>query len=107
MTRCSLLYFLLILTLLGCAHLESVSTSSVPVDRSTPVESQTTRFLFLLLNFDNDYVNALSQDLARKCPKGRVEGILTKQEFITYFPLLAHEIRVTASGYCVGQGTGQ
>ena len=29
------------------------------------------RFIFLLLNFDNRYVNKLTEDLAKRCPGGR------------------------------------
>lgn len=85
----------------GCAHLNSVSTTSVPADRGTPVEVNASRFVFLYLNFDNDYVNEMTKELAAKCPNGRVEGILTKMEKVTYFPLFAHSIKVYATGYCV------
>ena len=70
-----------------------------------PIEASESRFLFLFINFDNDYANRLTGALATQCPKGRVEGILTKQEFVTYCPLFAHLVRVTATGYCVkGEG---
>ena len=85
----------------GCVHLDSVSTSPIPIDRSRPIAATCTRFLFLLINHSNDYVNELTFDLARQCPNGRVDGILTKQEFVTYFPLIAHRVNVTAHGYCV------
>ena len=100
-----LIFFTLMLASTGCAHLDSISTSSVPADRSEPIKAEASRFLFLLINFNNDYVNEMGRDLARQCPNGRVEGIVTKQEFITYFPLLAHRVRVTASGYCL-HGSG-
>ena len=87
----------------GCVHLHSVSTTSVPADRSKPVEVETSRFIFLLLNFDNDYVNDLTRDLAKKCPGGKVQGVLTKLEGVTYFPVFAHGVRVTVRGYCVEQ----
>ena len=86
----------------GCAHMHSLSTTSVPADRSKEVEAEGYRCIFLLLNFDNRYVNKLTEDLAKQCPGGRVEGILTKTEGITYFPVIAHGVKVTAKGYCVG-----
>ena len=89
----------------GCVHMRSLSTTSIPDERSQPIEAKAFRFLFLGINFDNNYVNAMGKDLAQQCPKGRVEGILTKQESIMYFPLFAHAVRVTASGYCVGKDT--
>ena len=88
--------------LAGCVHLSSVSTSSIPSDRSRPVTVEAYRFLPFLFNFSNDFVNELSRSLALQCPSGKVEGVLTKQEFITYFPGIAHAYRLTASGYCVG-----
>ena len=90
------------LSLAGCVHLGSVSTSSIPADRSKPVTVEAYRFLPFLLNFSNDFVDELSKSLALQCPGGKVEGVLTKQEMITYFPLFAHAYRLTASGYCVG-----
>ena len=42
-----------------------------------------------------------AEKLAKKCPKGKVKGVLTKHETITYFPLIAHKVRVSAEGYCV------
>jgi len=81
--------------------MRSMSTTSVPAERSKPVEAEGYRFMFLMINTDNRYVNDLPQDLAEQCPNGRVEGILTKHEDIMYFPLLAHAVRVTATGFCV------
>jgi len=107
MKKWMVLFLVLTFGTTGCVHLDSVSTSSVPADRSKPVEAEASRFLFLLFNFNNDYVDTMSRDLARQCPAGRVEGILTKQEWVTYFPLFAHRIRVTASGYCLKDGAVQ
>lgn len=95
------LLLLLASVLSGCVHMHALSTTSVPADRSKEVEAEGYRFIFLLLNFDNRYVNHLTEDLAKQCPGGRVEGILTKTEGIVYFPIIAHGMRVTAKGYCV------
>ena len=85
----------------GCVHMRSMSTTSVPVERSKPIEAEGYRFMLLMINTDNRYIDDLPKDLAAQCPNGRVEGILTKHEDIVYFPLLAHAVRVTASGFCV------
>ena len=85
----------------GCVHMTSISTTSVPVDREHRVEAEAERFMFMWMNFDNDYVYQLTEDLAEQCPDGRVEGILTKQERIIYFPVVAHAVRVSAGGFCV------
>lgn len=94
-------WLLLSLLCSGCVHMRSISTTSIPVERDHAVESTGYRFLFLMINFKNDYVNEMTKDLAQQCPDGRVEGILTKQEDIMYFPLFAHAVRVSATGFCV------
>ena len=102
--------FLLLLATLftGCVHMRSMSTTSIPAERSKPIEAEGYRFLFLMINFDNKYINSMTKDLAQQCPNGRVEGVLTKQEDIMYFPLFAHAVRVTATGFCVnGDGSAQ
>ena len=87
----------------GCVHMSSISTTSIPVDRSTEVYSYSERFMFFYLNFDNTYVDYMVEDLAAQCPDGRVEGILTKQEFVVYIPLFFNAVRVSASGFCVAR----
>ena len=101
MIRAIALSLILGFTLVGCVHLNSVSTSSIPADRSRPIEAQAYKSLPFLVSFSNSYLDDLARSLAEQCPDGRVEGILTKQEFLTYFPLVAHAYKVTASGYCV------
>jgi len=99
-------FLVLILTsifLISCTHLSSVSTSAIPTNRSKPVSAQGERFMFMLFNFDNKYVDNMVMDMARQCPKGRIEGILTKYEVTTYFPLFAYNLKASAQGYCVGQ----
>lgn len=91
------------LLLISCTHLSSVSTSAIPASRSKPVSAQGERFMFMLFNFDNKYVDNMVMDLARQCPKGRIEGILTKYEVTTYFPLFAYNLKASAQGYCVAK----
>jgi len=95
--------FFLFLTygLIGCTSLDSVSTSSVPASRGKPISASSDKFIFFAFNFSNTYVDQVVTDLARKCPNGRIQGILTKQESINYFLYMFWKSRVTASGYCV------
>ena len=95
------LFLINLMTLSGCTHLMSTSTTPVPARRDKPVTASTEKFIFLAFNFNNDYVNNMADQLADQCPNGKVTGILTKHENITYFPLIAHKVRVSASGYCV------
>ena len=86
----------------GCTHLASVSTSSIPKSskRAKPVSVQAKRMIFLGFNFNNDYVNDLTFQLANQCPNGKVEGVVTKHENVLYFLPFVYEVRVTASGFC-------
>lgn len=93
--------FLSSVFLVSCTHLSSVSTTSIPAVRSKPVSAQGERFMIMLFNFDNKYVDNMVMDMAQQCPKGRIEGILTKYEVTTYFPLIAYNLKASAQGYCV------
>ncbi|MBL7557464.1 MAG: hypothetical protein JNM24_16670 [Bdellovibrionaceae bacterium] len=85
----------------GCVSLNSVSLTSVPVERGQKVRAESERFIFMGFNFDNDYVNAVTSDLKTQCPNGTVSGLLTKSESINYFLYIFWKSRITATGYCV------
>ena len=84
----------------GCASLNSVSLTPVPANRSNEVSSETERWIFLGFNFDNDYADQAAKNLARKCPGGKISGILTKDEIYAYFLFFVMKKRVVATGYC-------
>lgn len=85
----------------GCAQVRSVSQTSIPQKRTNEVKAEVTKNIILFLNFNTNYLNELSEQLRQKCPNGRVEGILTKDVHITYFPIIFHQDHITAEGYCV------
>lgn len=91
----------LILMTLSCSHLNSVSQTSIPKDRSHIVEAKVENNIIFLLNFSNEYLDQITQKLMDQCPNGSVTGILTKDENITYFPIIFHKNIVTAKGYCI------
>lgn len=96
------LNFILFLGLFSsCSHLSSVSQTSIPAKKGRVVEARVERNIIFLFNFNNDYVDALTQKLMDQCPRGSVKGILTKDEDIVYFPLVFHKNVVTAKGFCV------
>lgn len=82
----------------GCASINSVSLTPIPVNRATPVKAEASRWIFLGFNFDNDYINPLVDDLKKQCPNGVISGILTKDETFAY--LLVFKKQVVATGYC-------
>lgn len=84
----------------SCAHVRSVSQTSIPVKRSNPVTAEVKNNIFFFFNFRTDYVNDLTTQLMKKCPNGKVEGILTKDVYTTYFPIIYSQEHITAEGYC-------
>lgn len=82
----------------GCASLRSVSVTSIPQNRNEPVVATVSKWIFLGLNFDNDYVDELTTKLRQNCD-GKVSGLMTKYE--TTFYLIVSKDQITATGYCV------
>lgn len=95
------LLMLSLIVMSGCVSLDSVSVTPVPVNRSQKVKAEAERFIFLGFNFDNDYVNQITNDLKTQCTNGTVTGILTKTETINYFLFFFWKKRVSSAGYCV------
>ena len=92
-------FSLLSLALPACTSLESVSVTQIPGDRSRPVHAEVDNTALFGIHFDNDFVDEITPQLLAQCPRGRLTGILTKQESTSYF--LVSTRTVTASGYCV------
>jgi hypothetical protein len=86
-------------TLAGCTSLQSVSITQIPSDRSRPLHAEVSNTALLGIHFSNDFIEPLTGDLMRQCPRGRVTGILTKQESSVY--VIVQVRRVVATGYCV------
>ncbi|HEY3816652.1 MAG TPA: hypothetical protein VGL81_05750 [Polyangiaceae bacterium] len=86
-------------TLAGCTSLQSVSVTQIPSDRSRPLQAEVSNTALLGIHFSNDFIEPLTGDLMRQCPRGRVTGILTKQE--SSFYVIVQTRRVVATGYCV------
>jgi len=89
-----------IAVLSGCASINSVSLTSIPAKKGPEITAERSKMIFLGLNFDNDYVNEMTDDLKAQCRDGQVKGILTKDESIMYFLFFLYRRKVTAYGYC-------
>jgi len=85
--------------LAGCTSLQSVSVTQIPSDRSRPLRAEVSNTAFLGIHFTNDFIEPLTAQLMSQCPRGRVTGILTKQEASLY--VVVQTRRVVATGYCV------
>lgn len=84
----------------SCSHMASVSQTSIPAKKGRVVSAEVENNIIFFFNFSNDYVDSLSDKLIEQCPEGDVQGVLTKHESITYFPIVFHKIRIKAEGYC-------
>jgi hypothetical protein len=73
--------------------------TQIPSDRSRPLRAEVSNSAFLGIHFDNSFLEPLTADLMRQCPRGRVTGLLTKQESTLY--IIVETRRVIATGYCV------
>ncbi len=95
----TLLFSLVTSLLVSCAHVNSVSLTPIPANRSKPVRAEVSKLIILGFNFDNDYIDPLVSDLKAQCANGVISGLLTKDETINYF--LAFKKHVVATGYCL------
>lgn len=85
---------------ISCTHMASVSQTSIPAKKGTVVKTEVEKGIVFMFNFSNDYVDEINDKLAAQCVNGSVQGVLTKHENITYFPIIYHKIKITAEGYC-------
>jgi hypothetical protein len=85
----------------ACVSLQSVSLTQIPAQRSNRIHAESSKFMFLYISFSNDYVDDVRDELKSKCRDGKVTGILTKDESVTYFPILFTSRRIEAQGFCV------
>ena len=86
----------------ACASLHSVSYTSVPADRSHPVEQEESAWGFLGIFFSNSFVDEVHDGLRKQCPGGRISGIATK--FESHWYLIVVSRTVEAKGFCEQPG---
>ncbi len=94
-----IIIFLLAFVFSSCTSLSTISTTTIPKDRSQVVSAEVSKLVFLMFSFNNDFVNELPEKLAAQCPNGKVSGLLTKHEVTAYILFFSH--RVTATGNCI------
>ncbi len=90
-----------IVVLSSCAHVNSLSLTNMPAQRDNQVNVESSKIVFFGVTFDTDYVEEIVDDLKEKCPSGKVQGILTKDETVNYFIGIVTKRVVKVSGYCV------
>ncbi len=82
----------------ACAHMNSVSMSQVPQNRSMPIESEGSTWAILGIYFSNSFVDEAIDGLKSKCPNGKISGVYTKYYGRWY--LLWTTRTVTAKAFC-------
>lgn len=97
----SLILLSLLVFSVSCAQVRSVSQTSIPSKRGTLVKAEVKNNIFFFFNFNTTYLNDLNSQLKSQCEKGSVEGILTKDVVVTYFPIIFYQEQISAEGFCV------
>ena len=95
-----ILILLSLLFTVSCTHMASVSQTSIPAKKGKIVKAEVEKNIIFLFNFSNTYVDEINDKLASQCPNGSIQGVLTKHESITYFPIVFHKVKISAEGYC-------
>ena len=73
--------------------------TSFPKDRNRPVQAKVEKFVFLALNFNNDFILDLVPQLKNQCRGGKITGITSKYETRFYF--IGYKMIVTSQGFCI------
>ena len=83
-----------------CVSLQSISINSQPEgqERLNPISTEVSKLIFLGLNFDNDFLNEVPKKLMDSCPGGKIKGIVTRFETVSY--LIFFRFVVKAQGFC-------
>jgi hypothetical protein len=84
----------------GCTYVASVTQTNLPKNRGDLVKAEVKKYIVLGFNFDNDEFTRIPDKLAAKCQGGRVEGVLTKDQFTLYALMFFWARHVEVSGYC-------
>jgi hypothetical protein len=95
---------LILLSASGCAysiHQYNAGDFSVNVaalKNAKIVEAQGKKN-YILAKFDTDFVDNAYQDLASKCPKGRITGVTSR--YVTDLSFLSFTEKVELEGFCI------
>ncbi len=99
--RLHFIWFGLVLSSLGCTFARSISQTNLPQDRRHPIKVVNEKLIFLGFNFDNDQAFKLPEKLRNACPKGAVQGVLTKDLITMYFLFFVWAEVTRVEAYCV------
>ncbi len=84
----------------GCSYVASVSQTNLPKNRSQVVTAEVKKYIILGFNFDNEEFTKIPERLQEKCPGGRVEGVMTKDQVTLYALIFFWARHVEATGFC-------
>ena len=91
--------------LIGCVTVDSVSISQIPEksQRRQKIVSESSSPIIFLIPFGSDYVERAHEEFLSKCPKGAIEGVVSKHENTRYFGSLVSSASLRLQGYCVAE----
>jgi len=88
----------------GCKTLHSayLTNMSVPDGSRRAIDAESSKTVFLGLNFSNDYADEAREQLYAQCPDGLVTGVLSTFETTSYLIVTTHTVK--AHAFCVVSG---
>ena len=94
--------FLLILPFSSCKTVMSISINQIPAEagRKNRIVASASNPIILLFPFGSSYPDRARQDFLDQCPKGTVEGVVSKHQRTEYLSLLFMIDEVILEGYC-------
>jgi FtsH-binding integral membrane protein len=90
----------------ACTTVASISTSQIPQAsaRHQKVSGSASNLVLLFIPFGNSFVDRAREEMESKCPKGSIEGVLTKHQDTDYFLRLVLIQEAVMEGYCLAPG---
>ena len=90
-----------LLALSACTTVRSayLTNLSAPAESGHPIEAESSKTVFLAMNFSNEYAFEARKKLYEQCPGGTVTGVLSTYETHFYVFVTTHVVH--AKAYCM------
>lgn len=94
--------------LASCVSVQSVSISPIPPAeaRKKLIKSSASNAIVFFIPFANSFIENAREDLEQQCPKGSIQGVLTKHQTTDYFLGLVYTKNIMMQGYCLASNDG-
>lgn len=89
----------------GCTSVQSLSVSQIPErgERKNRIKASASRPIIFLIPFGTSHLDEAHERLAEQCPRGQIEGVLSKSQISDYFLTLVLVHKVELEGYCTNR----